>query len=54
MKVTVDAAAQAHGEPITMQSMDWMQFKVKYGADLCEEDLPAQSFLEEFVERLAD
>ena len=38
--------------------MDWnilmVQFKAKYGADLCEEDLPAQSYFEEFEERLAE
>ena len=31
-----------------------IQFKAKIGADLCEEDLPAQSYFEEFEERLAE
>ena len=31
-----------------------VQFKTKYGADLCAEDLPAQSYFEEFEERLEE
>ena len=58
VKLTVDAIAKAHGEPVSVLTMDWnslmTQFKSKYGADLCEEDLPAQSYFEEFEERLAE
>ena len=40
-----------------MLAMDWnslmIQYTAKFGADLCEEDLPAQSYFEEFEERLA-
>ena len=54
VKITVDADAKAHGEPIAMLAMEWnsfmVQFKAKYGADLCEEDLPAQSFFEDSEE----
>ena len=41
-----------------MLAMDWnslmIQFNAKFGADLCEEDPPAQSYFEEFEERLAE
>ena len=41
-----------------MLAMDWnslvTQYNAKYGADLCEEDLPAKSNFEEFEERLAE
>ena len=54
VKITVDADAKAHGEPIAMLAMEWnsfmVHFKDKYGADLCEEDLPAQSFFEDSEE----
>ena len=58
VKLTVDATAKAHGEPVSMLAMDWnslmTQYKAKFGADLYEEDLPAQSYFEEFEERLAE
>ena len=58
VKLNVDAAAKAHGEPIAILAMDWnslmVQFKAKYGTELCEEDLPAQTYFEEFEERLAE
>ena len=58
VKLNVDAAAKAHGEPVAMLAMDWnslmVQFIAKYGTDLCEEDLPAQTYFEEFEERLAE
>ena len=41
-----------------MLAVDWnslmTQYKAKYGADFCEEDLPAQSFFEKFEEKLAE
>ena len=46
VKITVDAAAKAHGGAISMLTMDGnsllVQFKAKYGSDLCEysHDLP--------------
>ena len=58
VKLTVDATAKAHGEPVSMLAMDWnslrIQFKVTFGADLCEEDLPPQNYFEEFEERVAE
>ena len=58
VKLTVDAAAKAHGDSIAMLTMDWnslmVQPKAKFGSDLCEEDFPAQSYFEEFEERLSE
>ena len=37
VKLTVDATAKAHGEPVSMLAMDWnslmIQYKAKFGAD---------------------
>ena len=58
VKIGVDAAAKVQGEPIAMLAMDknslTVQFKAKFGSDLCEEDLPAHSCFEEFEERLSE
>ena len=39
VKINVDAAAKADGEPIAMLAMDWNSFmvqsKAKFGSDLC-------------------
>ena len=54
----MDATAKAHGELVSMLQMDWnilmIQYKAQFCAHLCEEDLPAQSFFEEFEEKLAE
>ena len=53
-----DAAARAHGEPVTILSMDWNslmeKFRVTFGPDLCDNELPAKSYYEEFEESLAE
>ena len=58
VKTSADAAAKAHGEPVTILAVDWNslmeKFKSRYGPDLCEEDLPAQTYYEEFEEQLAE
>ena len=56
-KTAADAAARAHGEPVTILSMDWNglveKFRVTFGPDLCDNELPAKSCCEEFEERVA-
>ena len=58
VKAVVDAAAKAHAEPVRMLAMDWnsvmKKFKKTYGSDLCENELPAQSYYEEFKQSLAE
>ena len=58
VKTAPDAGARAHGEPVTILSMNWNslmeKFRVTFGPDLCDNELPAQSFYEEFVESLAE
>ena len=53
-----DAAARAHGEPVTILSMDWNslmeKFRLAFGPDLCDNELPAKSYYEEFEESLAE
>ena len=53
-----DAGARAHGEPVGILAMDWNslmeKFRQKYSPDLCENELPAQSYFEEFEESLAE
>ena len=57
-KQKVDAVARAHGEPITMLACDWVssknQFKSKYGMQIHETRLPAQSYFEAYEEKLQD
>ena len=50
MNTAADAAARAHGELVTILSMDWEKFRVTFGPDLCDNELPAKSYYEEFVE----
>ena len=44
VKTAADAAARAHGEPVTILSMDWNslmeKFRVTFGPDLCDNELP--------------
>ena len=58
VKQAADAAARAHGEPVGILAMDWNslmeKFRQKYSQDLCENELPAQSYFEEFEESLAE
>ena len=58
VKTAADAAAKAHGEAVTMLAMDWNSlmenFRQIYGPDLCENELPAQFYYEEFEECLAE
>ena len=57
-KTKVDATARAHGEAVSMLNSDWTslmrKFRDQYGKHLKEEDLPAQSYYEQFEESLAD
>ena len=57
VKQAADAAARAHGEPVGILAMDWNslmeKFRQTYSPDLCENELPAQSYFEEFEESLA-
>ena len=48
VKTAADAAARAHGEPFTILS------NVTFGPDLCDNELPAKSYYEEFEESLAE
>ena len=55
VKVKADAAARAHGVPITMLEPDWaLLFKNKYGSHIPTSALPAQSFFESFEEMVAN
>ena len=58
VKQAADAAARAHGEPVGLLAMDWNslmeKFRQKYSPDLCENELPAHSYFEEFEESLAE
>ena len=50
VKQAADAAARAHGEPVEILAMDWNslmeKFRQKYSPVLCENELPAQSYIE--------
>ena len=56
VKTTADVAGQS--KSVTMLSMEWNslmgKFKKQFGPDLCEEDLLAQTYHEEFEEQLAE
>ena len=58
VKTAVDAAARAHGEPVTILSVDGNslveKFRVTFGPDPCDNELPAKSYYEEFEESLAE
>ena len=58
VKAAADAAARAHGAPVTILSMDWNSlmenFRVTFGPDLCDNELPAESHHEDFEESLAE
>ena len=58
VKTAADAAARAHGEPVTILTMDWNslmeKFRLTFGPDLCDNELPAKSYYEEFEESLAE
>ena len=58
VKSAADAAARAHGEPVTILSMDsnslMDKFRVTFGPNLCDHELPSKSFCEEFEESLAE
>ena len=53
-----DAAARAHGVPISLLEPEWASlmnaFKNKYGSHSPANALPAQSFFESFEEMLAN
>ena len=57
-KVKADAAARAHGVPITMLEPDWASlmdsFKLKFGSHIPSSSLPRQSLFESFEEMLAN
>ena len=57
-KEKADAAARAHGVPITMLEPDWASlmdsFRIKFGSHIPSSSLPAQSFFESFEEMLAN
>ena len=54
VKTAVDAAARAHGELVTILSIDWNslmeKFRVTFGPNLCDNELPAKCYYEEFEE----
>ena len=58
VKTAADAAARAHGEPVTILTVDWNslmeKFRLAFGPDLCDNELPAKSYYEEFEESLAE
>ena len=58
VKAAADAAARAHGDPVTILSMDWNslmeKFRVTFGPDLCDNELPAKSHYEDFEESKAE
>ena len=58
VKTAADAAARAHGDPVTILTMDWNslmeKFRVTFGPDLCDNELPAKSYCEEFAVSLAE
>ena len=55
-KLKLDAVARAHGEPVSMLCSDWevlmVTFRTKFGAQLHDTALLAQSYFEGFEERL--
>ena len=57
-KLQTDAVAKAHGLPVTLLPCDWTsiltEFKKKYGSQIPDDRLPAQSMFEHFSEKLAD
>ena len=57
-KLQTDAVAKAHGLPVTLLPCDWTsiltEFKKKYGTQIPDDRLPAQSMFEHFSEKLAD
>ena len=57
VKTSTEALQRQHGEPVRMLAEDWtsvfVKFKSKYGANLQEEELPAQAYFEDFQEKLA-
>ena len=57
-KLPTDAVARAHGVPVTLLPCDWTsiltEFKLKFGAHIADDRLPAQSMFENFAEKLAD
>ena len=52
------ATARAHGQAVSLLNYNWTslmrKFRDQYGKHLKEEDLPAQSYYEQFEESLAD
>ena len=58
VKMKADAAARAHGVPISLLEPDWASlmnaFKNKYGSHIPANALPAESFFESFEEMLAN
>ena len=57
-KLQTDAVAKAHGLPVTLLPCDWTsilsEFKKKYGTQIPDDRLPAQSMFEHCTEKLAD
>ena len=57
-KLQKDAVAKAHGLPVTLLPCDWTailsEFKKKFGSQIPDDRLPAQSMFEHFSEKLAD
>ena len=57
-KLQTDAVAKAHGLPVTLLPCDWTsilsEFKKKYGTQIPDDRLLAQSMFEHFSEKLVD
>ena len=57
-KQKIDAVQRAHGEPVQTLVADWnsmiCSFKDKYGSNIHDSRLPAQSYFDGFEERLSD
>ena len=57
-KLQTDAVAKAHGLPVTLLPCDWTsilsEFKNKFGSQIPDDRLPAQSMFEHFSEKLAN